>query len=72
MPMNWFLTLLNEFLSYIDSLYPSIKFTLEIGDLQITFLDLTISIRHDLAKNAVLLPNVSSSHLPTNRIFLYL
>ena len=40
--------LLNYFLSYINSLYPSIKFTLEIGGSQINFLDLMIHNKHSL------------------------
>lgn len=42
--------LLDEFLIFLNSLYPSIRFTLEVGGQSINFLDLTISLhegKHD-------------------------
>jgi len=36
--------LLNDFLNFLNSLYPSIKFTLEVGGKIINFLDLSITI----------------------------
>ena len=39
---------LQEFLSTMNLLYPSIKFTLQIGENKINFLDLTISIGEGL------------------------
>ena len=35
---------LKDFLEFLNSLYPSIKFTLEVGDKSINFLDLSISL----------------------------
>jgi hypothetical protein len=37
---------LTDFLKYINDLYPSIKFTLEVGGSSINFLDLTISLKN--------------------------
>ena len=39
--------LIEQFLSLLNSFFPSIKFTVEIGGAQIKFLDLTISISNN-------------------------
>lgn len=39
--------LIQQFLDFINSLYPSIEFTLEIGGEKLNFLDLTITIEDD-------------------------
>ena len=59
---------LNEFLEYLNTLYPSIRFTLENGGTSINFLDMNIDISDGIhhAINFFRKPTATETTIPSS------